>query len=58
LWAGKKRQADRCNIAGKSMHSSRDRGRQEIQAGREAGGCRGRQVQLHRCRQMSREGIK
>jgi hypothetical protein len=62
----KKRQADRCNMAGRSMQSSRDRGRQaergrqERQAGREAGGCRGRQAGAitQECRQMSREGIR
>jgi hypothetical protein len=59
LWTGKKRQADRGNVAGRSMQSSRDRGRQaergrqEIQAGREAGReqpCR----QRHRSRRMQR----
>jgi hypothetical protein len=59
LRVGKERQAHRHNIAGRTMQSSRDRGRQaerdrqDIQAGRETGRqqpCR----QRHRRRRMQR----
>jgi hypothetical protein len=60
LWAGKKRQADRCNMAGRIMQLSRDRGRQ---AGRQREADRryrqaGKQVESSHAKAQKQEDVE